>query len=405
MEYTARYLVKVEPGANNNKWYKCEPHGDTWTAKWGRVGNDGQQKDYPRSMYEKKLNEKLKKGYVDQTSLVQDLIVEKKASGAKGFKDIEDAAIREIVRRLQSFAKSSVEKNYEVSSDKVTQAMVDEAQKILDNLAHVKDLGEFNETLVKLFRTIPRKMDKVQHFLAENKSQYHKIISREQDTLDVMRGQVIQRVTADGTDVETNDGAKTILDSLGMQITPCTAEDVKNIKNHLGRTLGPKFKNAWRVVNLKTQKAYDDFVKANDIKVQKMYWHGSRNENWWSILQLGLLIRPSNAVYTGSMFGDACYASPTAMKSYGYTSGRGSCWANGSSSSAFMMVMDAAYGIPYDVYSFDPKYCRFNWDKLRQAKPGATCLHAHAGSMLRNDEVVFYRTDQLTIHYLVELAA
>lgn len=405
MEYTARYLVKVEPGANNNKWYKCEPHGDTWTAKWGRVGNDGQQKDYPRSMYEKKLNEKLKKGYVDQTSLVQDLIVEKKASGAKGFKDIEDAAIREIVRRLQSFAKSSVEKNYEVSSDKVTQAMVDEAQKILDNMAHVKDLGEFNETLVKLFRTIPRKMDKVQHFLAENKSQYPKIISREQDTLDVMRGQVIQRVTTDDTDVETNDGAKTILESLGMQITPCTAEDVKNIKNHLGHTLGPKFKNAWRVVNLKTQKAYDDFVKANDIKVQKMYWHGSRNENWWSILQLGLLIRPSNAVYTGSMFGDACYASPTAMKSYGYTSGRGSRWANGSSSSAFMMVMDAAYGIPYDVYSFDPKYCQFNWDKLRQAKPGATCLHAHAGSMLRNDEVVFYRTDQLTIHYLVELAA
>lgn len=405
MEYTARYLVKVEPGANNNKWYKCEPHGDTWTAKWGRVGNDGQQKDYPRSMYEKKLNEKLKKGYVDQTSLVQDLIVEKKASGAKGFKDIEDAAIREIVRRLQSFAKSSVEKNYEVSSDKVTQAMVDEAQKILDSLTRVKDLGEFNETLVKLFRTIPRKMDKVQHFLAENKSQYPKIISREQDTLDVMRGQVIQRVTTDDTDVETNDGAKTVLESLGMQITPCTAEDVKNVKNHLGHTLGPKFKNAWRVVNLKTQKAYDDFVKANDIKVQKMYWHGSRNENWWSILQLGLLIRPSNAVYTGSMFGDACYASPTAMKSYGYTSGRGSCWANGSSSSAFMMVMDAAYGIPYDVYSFDPKYCRFNWDKLRQAKPGATCLHAHAGSMLRNDEVVFYRTDQLTIHYLVELAA
>lgn len=405
MEYTARYLVKVEPGANNNKWYKCEPHGDTWTAKWGRVGNDGQQKDYPRSMYEKKLNEKLKKGYVDQTSLVQDLIVEKKASGAKGFKDIEDAAIREIVRRLQSFAKSSVEKNYEVSSDKVTQAMVDEAQKILDNLTHVRDLGEFNETLVKLFRTIPRKMDKVQHFLAENKSQYPKIISREQDTLDVMRGQVIQRVTTDDTDVETNDGAKTILDSLGMQITPCTAEDVKNIKNHLGRTLGPKFKNAWRVVNLKTQKAYDNFVKANDIKVQKMYWHGSRNENWWSIMQTGLVLRPTNAVITGKMFGYGTYFASSAMKSYGYTSATGSYWARGNSSTALMGVMDVAYGVPFDVYSFDSKYYNFDWNALQRAKKGATCLHAHAGTMLRNDEIIVYKQEQSTIHYLVELAA
>jgi hypothetical protein len=40
---------------------------------------------------------------------------------------------------------------------------------------------------------------------------------------------------------------------------------------------------------------------------ERLYWHGSRNENWFNIMQTGLLIRPSGAVHTGSMFGDGIY--------------------------------------------------------------------------------------------------
>ena len=36
--------------------------------------------------------------------------------------------------------------------------------------------------------------------------------------------------------------------------------------------------------------------------------------------------------------------------------------------------------------------------------PGANCLHAHAGhGMLRNDEIVVYKEEQLTIKYLIEI--
>ena len=71
----------VTASANNNKYYNMTPHGDTWTAEYGRVGSSSQKREYSLSQWEKKYNEKIKKGYVDQTDLVQDLIqVEKKKS-------------------------------------------------------------------------------------------------------------------------------------------------------------------------------------------------------------------------------------------------------------------------------------------------------------------------------------
>lgn len=32
------YLVKVEPGANNNKYYRMIPNGDYFTVQYGRIG-------------------------------------------------------------------------------------------------------------------------------------------------------------------------------------------------------------------------------------------------------------------------------------------------------------------------------------------------------------------------------
>jgi poly [ADP-ribose] polymerase len=43
-------------------------------------------------------------------------------------------------------------------------------------------------------------------------------------------------------------------------------------------------------------------------------------------MQTGLLIRPSGAVHTGSMFGDGIYFADKAQKSIGYSSLSGSHW-------------------------------------------------------------------------------
>ena len=388
-EYKPRYLVMVTASANNNKYYKQIPNGDCWIAEHGRIGSSPQRRTYPMSQWNTKYNEKIRKGYVDQTDLVEDLIQVEKPKTESKYREIENKSIAEIVERLQSMAKKAIAENYTISSNKVTQAMVDEAQGILTGLLNVTDLEDFNNELLKLFTTIPRKMSK--------------IIDKEQDLLDVMRGQVVQHQIIDETPEEDTEKCdSTILEQLGLEFEECDADDIATIKTALG-SCSDKFYHAWKVKNIKTQKRYDEFVKANHITNTKLLFHGSRNENWWSIINSGLLLKPTNAVITGKMFGYGIYYAPKARKSLGYTSLSGSYWAKGNSNSGFMALMDVAYGKPYDVYSFDSKYYNFNYDALQRACPGANCLHAHEGSMLRNDEIIVYKEDQCTIHYLIEL--
>lgn len=400
------YLIMIEDNGNHNKYYRmlANPDGASFTVEYGRVGSSQQTRTYPIQQWDKKYNEKIRKGYTDQTHLMEDLISVIKPKKTKSeYKEIEDEAIAEIVKRLMSMARQKVQQNYKVESNQVTQAMVDEAQKIIDELTTKTKLKDFNESLMVLFAVIPRRMKNVKDYLAKTKEDFSRIIKDEQDLLDVMRGQVITHAVEEEEpedDQPTKD--ETILEAMGLTIEPVSEDEIELIKSKLG-DCKDKFYQAWRVTNKKTQERFDSFVEKEKIKDTRLFWHGSRNENWWSILNNGLMIRPTNAVYTGSMFGDAIYASPTARKSLGYTSLSGSYWARGNSSSAFMALMNFHYGKPYNVYSFDSKYYGYNYQRLQNDCPGANCLHAHAGSMLRNDEIVFYNVDQVTIKYLVEL--
>ena len=397
-EYKPRYLVMVTASANNNKYYRQIPNGDTWIAEYGRVGSNPQRRTYPMSQWESKYKEKIKKGYVDQTDLAEDLMQVEKPKQSNKYKEIENKSIAEIVERLQSMARKAISDNYTISSNKVTQAMVDEAQSILTSLLDVKDVTEFNDVLLKLFTTIPRKMSNVKSFLATSENDFASIIDKEQNLLDVMSGQVVQHQVIDETPEEVKKQDCTILEQLGLEFNECDNKDIAIIKAALG-SCSDKFYRAWKVRNLRTQKRYDQFIKDNNIKNTKLLFHGSRNENWWSIINSGLVLKPTNAVITGKMFGYGIYYAPKARKSLGYTSLSGSYWAKGSSNSGFMALMDVAYG----VHSFDSKYYNFNYDELQRVCKGANCLHAHEGSMLRNDEIIVYKEDQCTIRYLIEL--
>lgn len=401
-DYKPRHLVMVTASANNNKYYNQIPNGDTWIAEYGRVGSNPQRRTYPMSQWESKYREKIKKGYVDQSDLSEDLMQVKSKSNNNKYKEIENKSIAEIVERLQSMARKAISDNYTVSSNKVTQAMVDEAQNILTSLLDVKDVPEFNEILLKLFTTIPRKMSNVSSFLATSDNDFAKIIDKEQNLLDIMRGQVVQHQVIDDTQEKTEVHDFTILEQLGLEFEECDNKDIAVIKTALG-SCADKFHRAWRVKNLKTQQRYDQFIKDNNITNTKLLFHGSRNENWWSIINSGLVLKPTNAVITGKMFGYGIYYAPKARKSLGYTSLSGSYWANGHSQSGFMALMDVAYGKPFDVYSFDSKYYNFDYDELQRVCKGANCLHAHEGSMLRNDEIIVYKEDQCTIRYLIEI--
>lgn len=404
------YLLMITAN-NNNKYYKMIPRGDRFVVEYGRVGAAPQTTSYPMSQWDQKYKEKIKKKYEDKTELIADLIHQEKPKSNSEYKEIENKVIAEIVDRLQAMAKSAIQSNYRVDSLAVTQAMVDEAQKHIDTLANnysKMTLKAFNDSLIQLFAIIPRKMVQVKDWLADKKDDFEKIVAREQDLLDVMKGQVVQRVVEeDNKDDNSEAPKKTILDTLGLVFEECTDDDIKHIKTLLGSN-SKRFKNAWKVTNVKTQERFDKWVADNNITEIKELFHGSKNENWWSIIGGGLQIRPASAAANGSMLGRAIYTSPDSEKSVSYSSLSPYYW-GAKPSSAFMGIMQIAYGKPYNIYAFNSKYYTYDYKRLQADCPGASCLHAHAGmntgwGALRRDEVTVYNEEQCTIKYLVEFA-
>ena len=402
-EIRPTYLIMVTT-ANNNKYYNLFPEGDVFRVEYGRVDATKTTRTYPMSKWNAQISSKLKKGYQDVTDLKKDLVQEISAANPESpYKEIENAAVRAIVEKLQAMARETIQKNYTVKASAVTQDMVDAAQKVIDDLANKSaTIEEFNANLLKLFTVIPRKMGNVRDYLANKSEDFAQIISKEQDLLDVMRGQIY--VKQDDEPTETVEKKQqTILEELGLVMEETTADDIAMIKTLMNES-ADKFRKAWRVTNLKTQDRFDKFVADNNIKDTRLLFHGSRSENFWSIIKTGLVLRPTNAVITGKMFGYGCYYAPKCAKSIGYTSLSGSYWARGGNNTAYMALFDVAYGTPYDVYNFDSKYYNLDYNRLQQFKPGANCLHAHADrGMLRNDEIVVYKEEQMTIKYLIEI--
>jgi poly [ADP-ribose] polymerase len=378
------------------------PKGDKFVVEYGRVNVTKTTTSYPMSQWNKKYNEKIKKGYKDVTDTRLDLIVPEETKDNNEYKEITIPSIKSIVNKLQTLAKETVRKNYSVKSSAVTQDMINKAQDILNELSNIDDKNQFNDSLLNLFSIIPRKMDNVNNYLCISVDEFASIVKREQDLLDIMRGEVYKPGVAQLTNIK-NKKDLTILDELGLVFEDIDLKEEQMIKKLMNESKD-KFKKAWRVRNIETENKFNKFVVDNEIKNTKLLFHGSRSENFWSIIKTGLMIRPANAIHTGSMFSDGLYFAPKCKKSIGYTSLNGSYWAKGDNNVAYMALFEVAYGTPYVIYEHTSDCYKLNFDVLQHKTPKCHCLHAKADKgMLRNDEIVFYKPEQVTIKYLIEI--
>lgn len=396
-----RKLIMVT-SANNNKVYNMTPQGSTLLVEWGRVGAVLQSTTYPISKWASLYCAKIDKGYKDVTDLVKESV--KKSE----YKDIGNKEVAKLFDKLMSFAKTSVKNNYTISSDVVTAAQVSEAQGIIDELtaliSNQNNGSLINKRLLDLYAVIPRRMTKVQNHLVQNRidseaglGEARKIIDNEQATLDVMRGQVQMHV--DGVSSADDVPDKTLLDILGIEVEPGDSNDEKVVRNLMGPD-AREFRSVYRVTH---NVGFDKFntYKPFEPKVE-LFWHGSRNENWISILQSGLKIRPSNAVLTGAMFGHGIYFADKYRKSANYTSLRGSYWAGGNASTAFLSLMSVHVGKQYVVKKHN--YDLYSMNKANLLKKGNyDSLFAQGGYDLINNEYIVYDEAQSTIRYLVEV--
>jgi poly [ADP-ribose] polymerase len=377
---------------NNNKWYRMTERDDgTFLAQWGRVGSEGQSKAYPIGNWNSQLRSKLAKGYtrVAGHGLSEDV-------SAVTAEDVvaKDDAVKDLVAFLLKSSRQTVSLNY-ISAGDVTVAQIEQARGLIGQAS--REAGSpawvVNEVLEKLYRTIPRKMkDTRNYFLRDGyRSQFLiELLQSEQSLLDTLESQVQN----DGFDGK---GGIT-LGSLGLDIRVATAAERKEISRSTDFQLGKN--KVFRVVNSEADRRFP-----SDGKVRLLY-HGTLNGNWLSVLRQGLRIRPDGVPTTGSMFGNGIYFANKARKSIGYTSLKGSFWANGGESRAYLSLFEVAVGREWGLLEGQShSHWMTRIDKKMVNAKGYDSVFCRGGHDLRNDEFVIYDASRCKIKYLIELTA
>lgn len=307
--YPDAYLTCIHPESNNYKYYWLRPNANGISATYGRIGvKRGEMfgaKDlknpYPTHLYWIRYYEKLSKGYVDQSDIyLQDQKPKKKKATsfkANTPKEKEDTASHELYCLLKSYAKHVVKTT--LTNEHVTIAQVKAAKRILQEMGKRKTVKGFNNQLLKLLQVAPRKERYIQKLLATAESDFADIIYREENLIAAM-----EAVASDeNTTIDIQENSFT---ADHIEVYYATEKQKKEVIAHLSDRLKGKVHQVYRVINQKHKKRFNDYLKKEDIHQVKQLWHGSRNENWFSILENGLQLNP-NAIITGKMFGKGIY--------------------------------------------------------------------------------------------------
>lgn len=390
---------------NNNKYYEMREQADgTFTVEYGRIGGTKAVATYPVHQWDKKFREKVAKGYVDQTHL---FAVQGPSTDASS---IKDEAVRGLISRLMELANRSISQNYVVTADQVTRKQVERAQEILDELASMlkQDLDpqEFNARLIELFKIIPRKMGKVNDHLLKIKPtdpdalrQLHNQVAGEQDTLDVMRGQVELNEQQAGPD----EAPKDLLAGMNLTVAPVTDDRVITLIKRMMGTDADKFDAAFSVRQELTQTAFDAHISQSHNPKTQLLWHGSRSENWMSILKSGLVLRPANAVINGKMFGHGIYFADQFSKSLNYTSLHGATWARGNQREGYLAIYEVHVGEQLELTQHEGWHMSLNQEVLHKINRRYDSVFARRGISLLKNEYIVYTQAQCTVRYMVRI--
>lgn len=394
-QYDERYLTCIHPESNNYKFYRLMPCAKGIDVEYGRIGSEkgeffGAKKinePYPTRMFWIRYYEKLSKGYVDNSEVYLSTKASTKKAKKTNVSDLDSFA-QNLYNTLLSMARQTVRES--LVNEDVTIGQYKKAKKIFTDLLARKTVNGFNRQLILLMQIMPRKVDKVNSMLAKNKDDFKRIIDREESLLNAIYA-VIESDLSNELEAKT----KSSFEKQGIEIYIANEKQRNQVLNSLSDDLKDKVKQIYRVIPKKQLKSFNFYLKNNDIHLVKQFWHGSKNENWLSIILNGLSLTPK-ADITGKMFGNGIYFAPSSRKSWNYTSYHGSYWAKGTSDKAFMGLYATAYGTPKTVTS----PCKYNQRILQKEKKN--CVHALKGNYLFNDEIIFYDESAMVLNYLVE---
>lgn len=319
-----------------------------------------------------------------------------------------------LIKAAEEFVTEQLDESVLQQTAPFTELQIEKAREIWNTLGKSKTVDQFNSKIKKIMALAPRRIDAyhgqtVKSYLArqvenpdEQKEIFSAIIDREDALIQSMEAVLLSRKTQKPDQIM----AKVFE---GITITRATDEETKHLKDtmfnadHASKELKAHVARIWKIEDPRQNKKFNEYCKNRKVSGTKLLFHGSRTQNWISIINNSLMLNP-NAQINGKAFGYGIYFALSADKSFGYTS---AFWGNRYNSDGgqcgYMGVYETAYGKSAD--SSKVKQHSQEW----MDKNGYDCLHYHAGgndgqySFVR-DEIVFYSEGAMTIRYLIEFA-
>lgn len=352
------YFIKVEPNANNNKYYEMQEVGDHIDVRYGRVNATETRRSYPSYQWEKVYRTRIDHGYMDKTEL--------KATATQAtFTNPFNGYAATTFERLVNAAQATIDRNYEAGI-KVTAAMLVSAQNLIDKLLAADSVDYANELLVDLYMTIPRKMRNVRDYIAKDIAHLHQIVGEEQNLLDTM-----------SASVQTTAASQTVT-------YPFVLAEATAIDHGYVSMLWPGEK-----------KGLVKIVRADEPDLpngKRLLWHGSGESNWYHIIREGLRIRPATAYLTGAAFGNGIYFADYYQKSKNYC--RGGRW---------IAICEVYLGNMLKYAWGDNEVGAMDWEKLRRKGDYHSVMGDASQGRLLHNEYIVYQTNQQRIRYLMEV--
>lgn len=408
-------LVFADLSKRSYKYWDGELLDDgTVISTFGVVGAaNPQSKNFGKvgkSFFDKKIREKLNKGYSHAKVLLEGASTNKVVQTGS----LADIAIRQIkfsnpmvealIKRLANSNIHKITSSTSISFNNgvfqtplgvVTQEGIDEARLLLQwFFANVKYRQsnkvqeDFNKSIDNYLKIIPRPKGGGLHY--EDIFDTSESIQKESDIIDALQNSLSLATTPTAT---PNDKKveESIFDlSLEIETEAVTR---KRLTDWYERTK----KSMHSYGNIKVKEIYNvDLLKYNqnfraDLANHTQVWHGSGQSNILSILKSGLAVSPpSTAAIAGKMFGNGVYGSETSSKSLGYSLGR---WGQSSGDSGWLFVCEFAMGNAY--------YAK---NTLSNVPSGYdSCWALPKNTSLYNDELIVYDANQIRIKYLIEV--
>ena len=402
------WLVRVDAQTNSYDFVKILPYnmGSAGTVKLlissGRYGagkrdlgaESFEKEDKDACLYHLLIADFLSRGYV----LANDLFVEEDKQPARKLTYEEGPALA-LYRKLEKVSRTYVTRILDVSfmrSDApYSKAQVKKAWKIWGQLREAKTVSAFNKKMTELMVVTPRRIDAyhgmtVESFLAstastaeEQEAEFARIIDREETLINAMEAAI-------GLLEKRDEDTKSPFGNIDIEYAE--GDEKKKVLEMIPPAKRKLVEDVYKVVHHDQKKKFDEYVEREKIKETRLFWHGSKAVNWFSIIVKSLLLNPIAAI-TGKMWGNGIYFAPDFNKSWGYTDvGK---WVGGNADNVYMALFRVA---------FKPWYPRSHVHGTRDmvTKHGGNCLYAKKGvAGLFADEVVFFDEDAICIEYLV----